>query len=199
LQFRPYRSLHEFEALLFVNPKDITQGFSRPELLPQVERIRQGFPTPEDINDHPDTAPPARLRKLFPRYSKPFLGTWSRKPARGVVMLSLGKTANSSYILGMDSDLMTKCWPAALFLQQNPLARAAFEVVTKNLGISGYGIARQLDKNPTVIRDTLAKLRDKQLISGSAELTDNFTLTGVGFGVKEVFASHPELLVEQKG
>jgi hypothetical protein len=50
-----------------------------------------------------------------------------------------------------------------------------------------------------VIRDTLAKLRDKQLISGSAELTDNFTLTGVGFGVKEVFASHPELLVEQKG
>ena len=65
-RFRPYLSLHEFEALLFVNPKEITQGFSRPELLPQ---------TPEDINDHPDTAPSARLRKLFPRYSKPFFGT----------------------------------------------------------------------------------------------------------------------------
>ena len=57
------------------NRKEITQGFSRPEFLPQVERIRQGFPTPEDINDHPDTAPSARLRKLFPRYSKPFFGT----------------------------------------------------------------------------------------------------------------------------
>ena len=74
-RFRPYLSLHEFEALLFVNPKEITQGFSRPELLPQVERIRQAFPTPEDINDHPETAPSARLRKLFPRYSKPFFGT----------------------------------------------------------------------------------------------------------------------------
>ena len=74
-RFRPYLSLHEFEALLFVNPKEITQGFSRPELLPQVERIRQAFATPEDINDHPDTAPSARLRKLFPRYSKPFFGT----------------------------------------------------------------------------------------------------------------------------
>ena len=57
------------------NPKEITQGFSRPELLSEVERIRQAFPTPEDINDHPDTAPSARLRKLFPRYSKPFFGT----------------------------------------------------------------------------------------------------------------------------
>ncbi len=74
-RFRPYLSLHEFEALLFVNPKEITQGFSRPELLPQVEQIREAFPTPEDINDHPETAPSARLRKLFPRYSKPFFGT----------------------------------------------------------------------------------------------------------------------------
>jgi hypothetical protein len=74
-RFRPYLSLHEFEALLFVSPQAIAQGFSRPELLTPLQRIRRAFATPEDINDDPETAPSARLQKLFPRYSKPFFGT----------------------------------------------------------------------------------------------------------------------------
>ena len=88
---------------------------------------------------------------------------------------------------------MTEFWPAVLFLKENPLARATFEVVTKNLGISGYGIARELNTHPTLIQEALSSLREKHLISGSAELRDNFTLTGAGFGVKEVIAAHPEL------
>lgn len=96
----------------------------------------------------------------------------------------------------MNAD-MTEFWPAVSFLRQNPLARAAFEVVTKNLGISGYGIARQLDKSPVLVRDALSSLREKQLISGSAELRDNFTLTGTGFGVKEIISAHPEFWTEE--
>lgn len=74
-RFRAYLSLHEFEALLFSAPAVIAEGFARPELTPQLAGIRAGFSTPEEINDHPDTAPSARLESLYPRYSKPFFGT----------------------------------------------------------------------------------------------------------------------------
>ena len=87
---------------------------------------------------------------------------------------------------------MAEFWSGALYLKENPLARAVFDVVTKNLGISGYGIARQLDKNPLLVQEALSSLREKQLVSGSAELSDNFTLTGTGFGVKQVISSYPE-------
>src|SRR5262245_24180936 len=53
-RFYPYLSLHEFEALLFVSPKEIADGFARSELLQALERIRQSVATPEDINDNPD-------------------------------------------------------------------------------------------------------------------------------------------------
>lgn len=74
-RFRPYLSLHEFEALLFAEPTAIVRGFARPELEGELASIRSAFPTPEEINDNPDTAPSARLEALFPRYSKPFFGT----------------------------------------------------------------------------------------------------------------------------
>jgi len=74
-RFRPYLSLHEFEALLFVDPGEIARGFSRNELLNDLQIIRNAFATPEDINDHPETAPSKRLQNLFPRYSKPFFGS----------------------------------------------------------------------------------------------------------------------------
>lgn len=74
-RFQPYLSLHEFEALLFAEPAAIARGFARPELETAMVEIRSAFPTPEEINDNPDTAPSARLEELFPRYSKPFFGT----------------------------------------------------------------------------------------------------------------------------
>jgi hypothetical protein len=74
-RFAAYLSLHEFEALLFCAPQEIADGFARPELAPQLQSIRSGFRSPEEINDHPDTAPSARLETLYPRYSKPFFGS----------------------------------------------------------------------------------------------------------------------------
>jgi len=74
-RFKAYLSLHEFEALLFSAPAAIAAGFARPELESDLVSIRNLFSTPEEINDHPETAPSARLEFLFPRYSKPFFGT----------------------------------------------------------------------------------------------------------------------------
>lgn len=74
-RFAAYLSLHEFEALLFSAPQEIADGFAKPELAQELQNIRNSFRSPEEINDHPSTAPSARLSKLYPRYSKPFFGS----------------------------------------------------------------------------------------------------------------------------
>lgn len=73
-RFIPYLALHEFEAMLFTVPAEIATGFGQPALLSTLQTIRASFQTPEDINDHEDTAPSKRLCKLFPGYNKPFYG-----------------------------------------------------------------------------------------------------------------------------
>ena len=73
-KFSAYLSLHEFEALLFSKPQEIADGFAHPELAGKLQNIRNGFRSPEEINDHPDTAPSARLQQMYPRYSKTFFG-----------------------------------------------------------------------------------------------------------------------------
>ena len=69
----PYVQLHEFEGLLFSD----VEAFGR--ILPdtpvaELKLIRSEFVTPEEINDHPDTAPSKRLKTLIPRYQKPHVG-----------------------------------------------------------------------------------------------------------------------------
>ncbi len=81
--------------------------------------------------------------------------------------------------------------PSVALLRENPLARAVFEVVTKNLGISGYGVARELNKTPESVKAALSSLIDLRLVSGGASLTDNLAPTGMGFRVKEAMSAHP--------
>ena len=69
----PYVQLHEFEGLLFSN----VEAFGR--ILPDapvadLKSIRSQFQTPEDINDHPNTAPSKRIETLIPRYRKALHG-----------------------------------------------------------------------------------------------------------------------------
>ncbi len=73
-RFLPYLAMHEFEAMLFTVPAEIATGFGQPALYSTLQIIRASFPTPEDINDHEDTAPSKRLGELFPGYNKPFYG-----------------------------------------------------------------------------------------------------------------------------
>jgi len=73
-RFLPYLALHEFEAMLFTEPAVIASSFGQSGLHSALQNIRASFPSPEDINDHEETAPSKRLGKLFPSYNKPFYG-----------------------------------------------------------------------------------------------------------------------------
>ena len=67
----PYVQRHEFEGLLFSD----VNAFSRLRqtsdvMLRELWQIRSQFPTPEDINDHKDTAPSKRIANVVPGYNK---------------------------------------------------------------------------------------------------------------------------------
>ena len=73
-QFVPYVVMHEFEGLLFSDPDRFAQGIERPDLSCELQSIRDGFQTPEDIDDSPETAPSKRIERLYERYQKPLDG-----------------------------------------------------------------------------------------------------------------------------
>ena len=54
-RFHPYLMVHEFEALLFTKPEELGRAFHKSDILPELEKIRNRFQTPEDINDNPKT------------------------------------------------------------------------------------------------------------------------------------------------
>ena len=73
-RFVPYVQMFEFEGLLFSEPTAFASALNRPDLLSQLVEIRNSFPTPEDINDSPLTAPSKRIQSLFSGYEKPLHG-----------------------------------------------------------------------------------------------------------------------------
>jgi hypothetical protein len=70
--FRPYFQLHEFEALVFVDPSEAARAFPGSTKEAELVSIRSQFGSPEEIDDGETTAPSKRLRALFPGYQKPF-------------------------------------------------------------------------------------------------------------------------------
>ena len=66
----PYLQLHEYEALLFSDPPAFADGINRPNLQRQFQSIRDEFESPEDINNHPETAPSKRVLSVCPNYRK---------------------------------------------------------------------------------------------------------------------------------
>lgn len=66
----PYVSIHEFESLLFSDTALLASSLRVPDLASRFQGIRDGFPTPEDINDSPHTAPSKRIQTLVPGYQK---------------------------------------------------------------------------------------------------------------------------------
>jgi hypothetical protein len=73
-RFRAYLQLHEFEALLFVDPETTAAQFPASPHLEALRATRAAFDSPEEIDDHPETAPSRRLLDLFPGYQKPLHG-----------------------------------------------------------------------------------------------------------------------------
>ena len=79
VRFLPYLQLHEYEGLLFSDPAAFARGINQSNLASQFQSIREGFPTPEDIDDSPNTAPSKRVLQLCPSYSKVLNGTLAAK------------------------------------------------------------------------------------------------------------------------
>ncbi len=75
-RFFPYIQVHEFEALVFAGSKSALLEIAKalnlsPETVEkELDKILKKYPNPEDINNHPNTAPSKRLEKLLPGYKK---------------------------------------------------------------------------------------------------------------------------------
>jgi hypothetical protein len=75
----PYLALHEFEALLFCSPVDLSLSLTQPNLEKRFADIRSAFTTPEDINETPDQSPSKRIEALAPHYRKTLHGPSTAK------------------------------------------------------------------------------------------------------------------------
>jgi len=72
-RFIPYVQMHEFEALLFSDPKLLAVGLELMDDAP-VQGIRDRFHSPEEINDSQQTAPSKRIKGLNKGYDKVLQG-----------------------------------------------------------------------------------------------------------------------------
>lgn len=72
--FIPNLMVHEFEALLFVQPEKFSEWTDSRAVLARLSADAQAHATPEDINDSPQTAPSKRILKAMPAYQKTFHG-----------------------------------------------------------------------------------------------------------------------------
>lgn len=73
-RFVPFVVMHEFEGLLFSDCAAFGRAIGRSDLENHFRKVRDGFSTPEEINDSPVTAPSKRVEALVPGYQKPLLG-----------------------------------------------------------------------------------------------------------------------------
>ncbi len=58
------------EAIVFSDPAAFARGINRPNLEPHFQSIREQFDSPEDIDNHPETAPSKRVIAACPTYRK---------------------------------------------------------------------------------------------------------------------------------
>ncbi len=79
VRFLPYIQLHEYEGLLFSDPPEFAAGINQPRLSQVFQAVRDRFPTPEDINDDPLTAPSKRVLSAWPQYRKVLHGTMAAR------------------------------------------------------------------------------------------------------------------------
>ena len=75
VRFVQYIQLHEYEGLLFSDPFGFATAIDQPQLGKVFQRMRDDFPTPEDINDDPTTAPSKRILQAYGSYRKELDGT----------------------------------------------------------------------------------------------------------------------------
>jgi hypothetical protein len=72
--FIPNLQIHEFEALLYSNPACFGEWYGN-EAVSRLQKERDQYPSPEHINDGPETAPSKRIRSICPGYDKVLHGS----------------------------------------------------------------------------------------------------------------------------
>ena len=74
--FLPYIQLHEFEGLLFNDIQIFYDHFTELELVGKDELIKtfEEYDNPEMINNHLETAPSKRLKRIIKGYNKRLFG-----------------------------------------------------------------------------------------------------------------------------
>lgn len=75
--FRAHIQPHEFESLLFSDPRAMAKGMNQEACAASFQRIRDDFTTPEEINNSPQTSPSHRIQDLVPGYQKVLMGNLS--------------------------------------------------------------------------------------------------------------------------
>lgn len=71
-RFNAHLSLHEYEGMLFSEPPQSARIFNEPAKSNDLLRIHNSFPTPEDINDDPKTAPSKQILNHLLHIQKAF-------------------------------------------------------------------------------------------------------------------------------
>ncbi|MCK4547834.1 MAG: DUF4276 family protein [Candidatus Eisenbacteria sp.] len=69
-RFIPYVQMHEFEALLFSDPAILGRVVSEEGIADNLQSIADEFPSPEEIDDGPNTAPSKRILATCKQYQK---------------------------------------------------------------------------------------------------------------------------------
>jgi uncharacterized protein DUF4276 len=70
-RFTPYIQLHEFEALLFSDPKIFSVAFpENTDAIAELVSIRRAAISPEHIDDGVETSPSRRICAVLPQYAK---------------------------------------------------------------------------------------------------------------------------------
>jgi hypothetical protein len=76
--FIPYIQKFEFEALLFSNNQGFSSMYNEPSIAQATQAIIDEYDNPEEINNHPNTAPSKRIQKILAEqgmtYDKVFEG-----------------------------------------------------------------------------------------------------------------------------
>jgi hypothetical protein len=73
--FIPNLLIHEFEGLLYSNPRAFLSWFDNQGIVASLEADHESFSSPEHINGDPNTAPSKRIIRYCPGYNKPLHGS----------------------------------------------------------------------------------------------------------------------------
>ncbi len=77
-RFIPYIQKYEFEALLFSSNEGFKEMYDKPQIYQSTKAIIDNYDNPEEINNHPNTAPSKRLINILAeneeKYDKVYAG-----------------------------------------------------------------------------------------------------------------------------